>query len=371
MTSVSRLLSDFSTMWRAAENWEQFTWNLAGLGIRRPLATYLCHVFQPDAKAPLPDAESLFRRTAEVKVNRGTLLARLELPRTSLAEDYRKGVAAVWPRPDLGYATVIALAPSFVWERVVLARLASAPPAVSKPTLTQDALRKLLVAIEQKLSAMRLRVRKATSRRWVVSNRRRVLASRIDWEDLSLPEAFAEARDEHKWFSSIKFEMQKADERPTGISALVSRHGYLQTGRTCHEFFALMAPILGDVASERYRALSGRSRADTPGHKPRPLAVQYDQPFFRDKANNARLISAVRRVPYFGYTVVHANPYVHVMMTDYVDGSSYDIYVLEESRMLLIPQIRATPGSLDRLLSGLSVHFPEGRLVEASAVYGE
>ena len=66
----------------------------------------------------------------------------------------------------------------------------------------------------------------------------------------------------------------------------------------------------------------------------------------------------------------HGNPYIHMSVADYTDGSSYDLWVVNPKRIVIVPQIRATEGSLSRLTNHIFEQFKEGEIIEGAA-FGE
>ncbi len=375
VSTTARTLSDFATIWESAQNLEQFAWMLRNVSIPRPLALYMCPLFQSGYVVSMPEVADVVRKAAAVQVKEGRMLAKLELTSHSLPPERKTGVVVVWPQPS-GSVLLIGLCPTQVWYRQVMSRLAERSSPVAKPSLTQQAMWDLLSQLDARLSGMRLRVRATSSRRWIrTSSRRRGIAARVDWEDLSVEEAFHEAASERKWYNSIEVELLRkvsvGPDVPTGITSRVHRLGFVQAYTAFPELFSQLAPLMTSIARERYMSLTGRSRMTTPEHAPRPLLIKFDEPYFRDKKNNARLIAAASGTHGFGHAVIHANPHVHMLLTDYTDGSSYELFVLEESSVLVVPQIEASPSSLDRLLAGIAVRFAEGAVADAGNIDGK
>jgi len=60
----------------------------------------------------------------------------------------------------------------------------------------------------------------------------------------------------------------------------------------------------------------------------------------------------------------HTNPYIHISMLDYLDGSSYDIWVLTSDKMVIIPQFKATMASMTRLVNHIFERIHEGEVIE-------
>lgn len=55
--------------------------------------------------------------------------------------------------------------------------------------------------------------------------------------------------------------------------------------------------------------------------------------------------------------ILHRNPYAHVAVTDYSDGSNFDVFVTASDRITVYPGFRASVGSFVRLTDYLSEEF--------------
>lgn len=62
---------------------------------------------------------------------------------------------------------------------------------------------------------------------------------------------------------------------------------------------------------------------------------------------------------------MHRNPYLHVAVTDDVDGSNYDLFVTEGDRIEIHAGFRASMGSFTRLAQSLGDRFEAEALQEA------
>jgi hypothetical protein len=91
----------------------------------------------------------------------------------------------------------------------------------------------------------------------------------------------------------------------------------------------------------------------------RPVFIEYSNNIFENVEQNKRLIKSLSEFPKSSYSVYHGNPYLHMSMVDYCDGSSYDIWVVSSNRLIIIPQLRATFNSLSRLCEHILKRFME------------
>jgi hypothetical protein len=197
------------------------------------------------------------------------------------------------------------------------------------------------------------------------------MGTRGDWESVSVDDLFREASTEGKWFTSVKFEILRKSESGriarTGIVSTLARAGYIKTSKAHPELFSVWARLLTEAGRELCLRLSERSRLRVPDLDVRPLAIEYKSPRFESPAAYVEFIAAARKLPRFAHSIIHGNPYLHISMMDYTDGSAYDLFILESTRVLLVPQVRATPSSLNRLLSGIFSHYPEGEVVDVAS----
>lgn len=66
-----------------------------------------------------------------------------------------------------------------------------------------------------------------------------------------------------------------------------------------------------------------------------------------------------------GIAVLHRNPYLHVVVTDYSDGSNFDVFVTDPSAISVHPGFRASMGALTRLTQRLGERFEALEIAEA------
>lgn len=60
-------------------------------------------------------------------------------------------------------------------------------------------------------------------------------------------------------------------------------------------------------------------------------------------------------------------PYFHASIADVLDGSSFDIWVASPSRILIVPQAKASATAFVRLISHIFSEFGEGDVAEYEA----
>jgi hypothetical protein len=127
--------------------------------------------------------------------------------------------------------------------------------------------------------------------------------------------------------------------------------------------------VLGRLAAaggRRHALLAGRQRKI--GEQPAaPLTIRLPGPVFVDAEATGLLIDALSRHRALSVAVMHRNPYLHVVVTDYLDGSNFDVFVTDDAAIDIHPGYRASVGALGRLTELLSERFLAEDIAEQPA----
>lgn len=95
-----------------------------------------------------------------------------------------------------------------------------------------------------------------------------------------------------------------------------------------------------------------------------PIDIDFGDTVFQDRSDNLTFLSALDLMSRSGIAIVHENPYVHVSLVDFFDGSAFDIFATAPGAVTIIPQVDASAFSLNRLCNHIFENFREGRLVK-------
>ena len=174
--------------------------------------------------------------------------------------------------------------------------------------------------------------------------------------------AFAEAEDDYV----DKVEFKLIGNRETLLHAFLARDAtfYYYAGRA-GLIFSKIVPLVVEVATRKGRLFSNRAR-------PRgeavlnPIQIEYEKDVLMSPGDNLRLVRALAKLDRGAVTVYHLNPYVHVSLVDFVDGSSFNIYSGESDKILIVPNFNCTVHSLMRIHEQINRDFQEGSLKESA-----
>lgn len=123
---------------------------------------------------------------------------------------------------------------------------------------------------------------------------------------------------------------------------------------------------LEDAAARRRRLFVGRERRREE-EALRPLVVRTRPATFSEPEAVADLLESLERQEATSVAVFHRNPYLHVAVTDYSDGSNFDVFVNRPDEVVVIPGYRASVTALARLTDTVGERFAAVEVDEATA----
>ena len=94
------------------------------------------------------------------------------------------------------------------------------------------------------------------------------------------------------------------------------------------------------------------------------ISIVYDRDIFSTPEDNFLFINAISKIHKGAITVYHKNPYLHLSLLDYIDGSIFDILVTERNKIDIVPSYEYTLNSLMRISEHISKEFHEGEISE-------
>lgn len=229
-------------------------------------------------------------------------------------------------------------------------------PLVSLTFITHNKLRNLLVAFRDKNEFKNLTIVRTTTYSRID---KKIMAS-INWPEFSLEKAFEWVAEENGWFQNLLFKFNKLQGQK--YEASISRNGVVKTNgyaQLIYEYF--MLPISKTVF-DNVNFFGKRSRRDNPNRDIRPLCINFGYDKFDNVEENQKFISSMRPIKASSLSVIHSNPYVHLSLFDYFDGSSFDIWVLSSDKVIIVPQLKASFQAIKRLLNHIFDNYAEGEI---------
>lgn len=191
----------------------------------------------------------------------------------------------------------------------------------------------------------------------------------LKWTRRPFEEVFQRINEQNGWIRKIDFKsyQMRDDTNETYKEkklegAISSDFHFVMRGNfgIFNDYF--LTPAIG-IANERFGYL--KSRSDSAGERlPEPIVIKFDEPVFREVGWTEKFIDIMADLKNASVTQYHINPYIHVSVVDYQDGSSYGIWVVSDDEINLVPQVRASVASMNRLLNHIYERISEGEVAK-------
>ena len=189
----------------------------------------------------------------------------------------------------------------------------------------------------------------------------------LTWPNTTLDEAFNWANENNGWFKSLKFEAIRYDKIISSI--FIDRQGIVRANRNFEMVYnSFIQPICKSIDSN-YKQFRNRDRRSNEDLDAKPLVVEYDSEIFKNVDENIIFIDAILRLDNASVSTLHGNPYIHLSIIDYLDGSTFDLWVLNSKEIILVPQMRGTIASIKRILNHIFDTFAEGEIKDYEMSY--
>lgn len=191
----------------------------------------------------------------------------------------------------------------------------------------------------------------------------------ISYKTRPYPEVFKDAREGGNYVNSITFESRS--DRGVELEASIYRDGTttIDSGDVELFFNYLLKDFIG-IAQRKAELFQDKERSPETGDI-QELEVQFDKPVFQSPRDNQDLIQALGDLSRSSVTVYHKNPYAHLSVLDFNDGSSCDVFVTDSKTISIVPSYRGSTNFLMRISDKIYKDLDESavELVE-QASYG-
>ena len=126
-------------------------------------------------------------------------------------------------------------------------------------------------------------------------------------------------------------------------------------GGSFRAFASAVLEPLAESAANRVQLLSHRERKMQ--GELHPVVIRLNGDVFRSAEDTHRLRRHIEQLSEISVGVLHKNPYLHLLVADHRDGSTYDVVVTEPSQITIYPSFASSAQALGRITNELSEQF--------------
>ena len=251
-------------------------------------------------------------------------------------------------------------------RRGLLTFLRAQSPDVVVGFIPHARLKRLLENFKDTYEFTDLIITRATQRlRLPEEGTHRAVMPIMTWPDMALDEAIEWLVEHNGWFQAVQFDAKR--DAHTAARVSITRDGVVRCDYLFEQVFqAFVAPVC-KLHHENFNLFSQRSRRDNPELAARPLAITFTDERFDDPQENKTFIQAMRSLRTASVSVLHGNPYIHLGVIDYMDGSTFDLWVVDSRELVIVPQMYVSVGAIKRLVNHVYDTFAEGVVSEFEA----
>ena len=243
-------------------------------------------------------------------------------------------------------------------------------PKIARTYIDSKYMKVIFLNLEKKIEDVSIRINRiSTQSRITNKEARKQYESGLKWTDISYKEMFQKVEENDEWIKSIYFTfigtegvISKKNKDFLDITCQISRNGVFKCNKKLTFFYNTIVDDIINKAINDLNLLDNRQRIKEEKFKPKPIVIEYKIDLFKDSSQNKRLIEVLQGIPYSSLSVSHSNPYLSCSYVDFKDGSSYDIWILSNNEITIIPQMRSTYASLERLNHYIFIGLREGTI---------
>jgi hypothetical protein len=186
--------------------------------------------------------------------------------------------------------------------------------------------------------------------------------SSVVWPSMKLEAAFSWLAEQNGWFQGLTCRVKRGFY--PDLELAISRQGIVTTNRYFQQVYNSIIQPIEKVVHENVVLFRQRSRREVKNREVRPLAIELGEDLFESVEENAKFIGEMRKMKASSINVIHGNPYVHLSVLDYYDGSNFDIWVLSPERIIIVPQMMGSMQSIKRLVNHIFDFYAEGEVTD-------
>lgn len=309
------------------------------------------------------------RKVLLIKANQGVQLFELTYSFKEGKEKKKEsGHFFVYEHPDYKKVYVaLTIEPSNFFNKALLPFIQGLYPQIIMTFITHKRLRKLLEEFQATNQFTDLIITRASYRlRFEEEGKHKKVVPGGFWPDMELREAFDWVYQNNGWFQSLQFEAKKDSAVMAEVS--FTRQGIVRTNRFFSKVFeAFVLPVCKTIHGN-IEIFGHRSRRENPELSAKPLTIDFGLEQFADVSENAKFIQAMKRLKTASVSVLHGNPYIHMTVIDYFDGSTFDLWVLSSSQLVIVPQMKGSIPAIKRLVNHVFDTYAEGEIKDYEEV---
>lgn len=277
------------------------------------------------------------------------------------------GIIAIVPGSQDNMSRIVTVSLSDFWDLIVRRLVRGFYPDAMPVFFRQQEIEDALIALETTLpQGFSIHLSDVTSREVrskVTPSQRKEYDTRRWWTDLPWRMVFSEAQEKGEWFTGLKFIIQREDKLGVAhsiASGRVYKKGEIHYDYYHERFSDTIVAALEQRASDRLSLFQARGIRERNYHPSEPIEIAFDFDAFTSVEDVREFGEIMSKYPHSTKAIYHGNPYYHASIADFKDGSSFELWVLSQNKIVIVPQAKSSAQAFERLISYVFTEFNEG-----------
>ena len=235
----------------------------------------------------------------------------------------------------------------------------------SKSAFTSKELKEILLNLES-VTKGKINSRKVIYKKLIKvpnkGNKRFKRVTDVNYTDEEFIESFDGAMRNNQFIDKIEFELNR--DSKSVLKGYLSREGIFKFSGNFSLFFnSLIKDYLKNLEEKKINFLNKHISKIFDGQV-KSFKLKFEYSIFEKVEKNKEFIDAIGSMKKSLMVVHHGNPYVHLSVLDYLDGSSFDLISMEKDSIRVISKDKSSISSISRLLNHIFENFSEGAVAD-------
>jgi hypothetical protein len=165
--------------------------------------------------------------------------------------------------------------------------------------------------------------------------------------------------------SSLKMSFYKRISAATDVSpeavCRVTKSGEVEVSGDFRTAWETVVSHVARVGAEKLDFFANRGLRER-AYTAAALAIRFSNSVFKQTSDVRALVDILAKYPRSMHSVQHGNPYAHVQVSDIYDGSSFDVWAVNDKRIVIVPRLKASEAAIERLIDYIFTEFREGEV---------
>jgi len=277
-----------------------------------------------------------------------------------------KGKFFIYEHPEYENVYVaITIENNDFFTKGILSLIQNLYPTTSFTFITHDCLKSLIDEFKIINHLNHIKLTRASLRiRFEEKGKNEKIMPMIGWPNMDINDAFDWVYQNNGWFQNIQLEI--IDDLQVFANISITRQGAIQTRRFFLKSFHSFVEPVCKIIHNNIAMFSKRSRRELPNQIVRPLSIDFGSGQFENVEENKKFIQCMKLLKSSSISVIHGNPYVHLSIIDYYDGSTFDLWITDSQKVYIVPQMKGTMNAIKRIINHIFDTYAEGTIKDYS-----